>query len=261
MDYKREGLKARKSWFMFNDVIVCLGSGINSSEGLPVTTSVNQSYKNGEAIINTSDVEDTVVEQQRLTNPDWILHDNVGYMFPEGGTLKLETKKVEGSWNRVALRYPDEKITDQIFKLWFEHGINPNNRSYEYVLVPNADRALMESMEHQLPFEIKNWKNRQEVISTSGEIMGIVFYESGISEAFGGIEADRPCVIMLKKQADDLHLSVADPTQLMEEVNITFGRKLSGENVKIQNGQTRVKIQLPGDNEAGKTTTVKLTSK
>lgn len=261
MDYKRDGLKARKSWFMFNDVIICLGAGINSSEGVPVTTAVNQSYLKNEPIIKTSETEDKAIDQQKLTNPDWILHDSIGYMFPEGGTLKLETKKVEGSWNRVALRYPDEKITDQIFKLWFEHGINPNNRSYEYVLVPNADRTVMERMERQLPYEIKNWKNRQEIISNSGEMAGIVFYESGKSEAFGGIEVDRPCVIMLKNQAGDLHLSVADPTQLLEEMNIAFDRKLSGENAKIQHGKTKVKIDFPGDSEAGKTATVKLTAK
>ena len=115
MNYIRNGLNAHKSWFMFDDMIVCLGSGINSSEGLPVTTSINQSYLKGDVIIKTSAGENQVELQQFLNNPQWILHDNVGYMFPAGGTMVLETKPIEGSWHNVALRYPDKKMQADIF--------------------------------------------------------------------------------------------------------------------------------------------------
>ncbi|MCK5104876.1 MAG: hypothetical protein KAR17_18770, partial [Cyclobacteriaceae bacterium] len=110
MDYNRNGLKAHKSWFMFDDKIVCLGAGISSSEGFPVTTSINQSYLKGEAVIKTNSGEKTSGQIEELTDPSWILHDNIGYFLPEGGNLKLEIKAIEGSWNWVARRYPDERI-------------------------------------------------------------------------------------------------------------------------------------------------------
>ena len=35
LDYNRLGVDAKKSWFIFNDQIVCLGAGVHSSQGLP----------------------------------------------------------------------------------------------------------------------------------------------------------------------------------------------------------------------------------
>lgn len=256
MDYIRDGLKAKKSWFMFDEMIVCLGSGINSSEGLPVTTSINQSYLHSNVIIKTSNGEKHAIDQQRLENPKWILHNNIGYLFPEGGILSLETKSVEGSWHNVALRYPDKKKQANIFKLWLEHGVNPKGKSYEYILVPNANRAEMAKLENRKPFHIQNKINRQEVVAVSGNIAGLVFYEPGKSEALGGIEVDQPCILMLKKENNEIQLSVADPTQLLTEINVVVSGEFSGENAEVRDGKTKLNIKLPLENFAGKTVNV-----
>ena len=258
MDYNRNGLKAHKSWFMFDDKIVCLGAGISSSEGLPVTTSINQSYLKGEAVIKTNSGEKTFGQKEDLTNPSWILHDNTGYFFPEGSKLKLETKMVEGSWNSVARRYPDEKITSKIFKLWFEHGVNPNDQSYAYVLVPNADKTLMNEIEIASPFTILNDKERQEVVSINGLQTGIVFYKSGKSNLFGGIEVDQPCLVLLKKQNDDIQISMSDPTQQLDKIQFTINGEYNYKNGLVENGKTKITVQLPLEAESGKTVTFNL---
>lgn len=261
MDYNRNGLKARKSWFMFDDKIVCLGSGIRSSEDLPVTTSVNQSFLKSDAIVKTSAGKKQAGDHQKLTEPVWILHDNMGYLFPEGGTLKLETNPVEGSWNWVASRYPEEIQKENMFKLWFEHGTNPSGDSYQYILIPNATQQKMEELENRQPYKIINGKNLQEVVFGDGEMAGIIFYKSGKSEVFGGIEVDQPCVLMLKKQTGGMQVSVADPTQQSDEINIVLNGAFSGENAVAQNGSTNLKIALPGGEEAGKTLVLKLNRK
>ncbi len=258
MDYIRNGLTARKSWFMFDDMIVCLGAGINSSEGFPVTTSVNQSYLNGDVIIKTADGEKRATPQQVVSNPLWILHDNIGYLFPNGGILVLEAKSVEGSWNRVALRYPDKKIYADVFKLWFEHGQNPQYKSYEYILVPNAGKEQMEQLEKQSPFVILNSKEKQEVVTTTGDEAGMVFYKAGESEMFGGLEVDKPCVVMVKEQKGGLQLPVAEPTQLLDEITIRLNGSFSGENAKTQNGKTEIKVLLPKEGNAGETVSLVL---
>ena len=253
MNYIRNGLDAHKSWFMFDDMIVCLGSGINSSEGLPVTTSVNQAYLHGDVIFKTSADEKRADSQQFIQSPKWILHDNIGYLFPTGGMLVLETKQVEGSWHNVALRYPDKKMQADIFKLWLEHGVNPKDKSYEYILVPNANRPEMIKLENRKPFYIQNEIDRQEVISVSGDLAGVVFYKSGRTEIFGGVEVNRPCVLMLKKQATEVWLSIADPTQLLNEIEVVFSKEFSGNNAKIHENKTVLKIPLPNEGHAGET--------
>lgn len=260
MKYNRNGLKALKSWFMFEDKIVCLGAGISSSETLSVTTSVNQSFLKGKAIAKTSTGEKTLDEAENLTNLIWILHDKTGYYFPGGIKLKLETKTVEGSWNRVVKRYPEEKIRAEIFKLWLEHGVKPHDQSYAYILVPNATKSVLKEMEDQSPFNILNKKKRQEVVSVKGLEAGIVFYETGKSEVFGGIEVDQPCLLMLKKQNDGMKVSVSDPSQKLSEIQITISGKFKGKNAQHENGKTTLNIPFPQIDEAGKTVTVFLKS-
>jgi chondroitin AC lyase len=258
MKYNRRGIIAHKAWFMFDDKVICLGAGIHSAEGMPVTTSVNQSFLNGKVIVKNSEGEKTAGEMEVIKQPVWILHDNTGYFFPVGGALKLETSQVEGSWHWVTSRYPDERKKAAIFKLYIEHGINPEDESYQYILIPGASETMLEQWEKQLPFQITNRKDLQEVTCFDGSVTGIVFYESGKSEVWGGVEADHPCLVMLKKQTGGLQVSVADPTQQLKEIRITVKGEFSGENVTRQNGKTTLKIALPEGGDAGKTVKVYL---
>jgi chondroitin AC lyase len=258
MDYNRNGLTAQKAWFMFDDKIVCLGSGISSAENLPVTTSVNQSFLIGEVIVKNADGVISAGETEEMINPVWILHNNLGYFFPAGGTLKLETRETEGSWHWVASRYPEEILKADIFKLWFVHGTNPKNESYQYILVPNVTQRKLQEMENQPPFKIQNGNDLQEVVSNNGEIAGAIFYKPGKSNIFGGLEVNLPCVLMIKKQTNGLQISVADPTQLLSEINLVLNDSFSGENVKSLNGRSMVKVLLPKDEDAGKSVTFKL---
>lgn len=261
MDYNRNGLKARKSWFMFRDAVICLGAGITSTKGQEVTTSVNQSYLKGQVTTKSSGDEQKVMEKQEFMNPAWIWHDQTGYFFPSGGKIGLETREVEGSWHWVASRYPDEKQKAILFNLWFNHGANPENQTYAYVLVPNVSTAKLIEWEKHFPFQINNHREQQEVIQPGGDMAGIVFYQPGHSTAFGGVEADQPCLVLLKKLTDGVQLSVADPTQLLKEINITLTGEFQGGNARPENGKTIIRFTLPEGEMAGKTVTVVLDKK
>ena len=242
MDYNRRGLKAKKSWFMFDGKIVCLGSGINSSSGIPVTTSVNQSFLNGKVSMGI--------------NKEWILHDNIGYLFPEKGELILKTDTVAGAWKDVASRFSAEILKAPLFKLYFSHGTNPVEQSYCYILVPNATEKELKKMAVKPPFVIRNEKMKQEVVSESGSTAGIIFYQAGKSNVFGGLETDKPCIVMIKKQKGGLQLSVADPTQKLAEIRMILNGIHTGENVVTRDGKSFLKIALPQGGEAGKSVTV-----
>ena len=140
MHYKRDGLEAKKSWFMFDDKIVCLGAGISSSEAYPVATSVEQSYYKETAAFKTSRGLFLPREVENIVNPKWIMHNRIGYYFPDGGNMKLEIKEVSGSWKQFALNYPDKKITARIFKLCFDHGTNPDKTTVISLFLTQSPR-------------------------------------------------------------------------------------------------------------------------
>lgn len=265
MDYNRDGLSAKKAWFIFNTQIVCLGAGITSSTGIPVTTSVNQSFLKGDVLAKTKTEKSVPAESSETMTPKWILHDQAGYYFPDGGNLKLETKTVTGSWNRVASMYKDEPIQSGIFKLWFEHGTNPSGETYAYSIIPQATKAQMQQLETKPSFRIvKNENNIQAVISSDQQWGGIVFYQAGKSEIFGGIETDQPGVLMVRREKDGLSVSVSDPTQKLDQIQLTLkgNYQTAHPSVKVTREQNNsmLWIRLPKGDEAGKTVSVVLTS-
>lgn len=258
LDYNRDGLKAHKSWFMFNDKIVCLGSGIQASSKFPVATAVNQVFLGEDILINKNNETRKTRKLNGQINADWVLHDNIGYIFPKGAKLNLQTKMLEGSWNKVAKKYRPIILTNETFKLWFDHGANPKNESYAYVIVPNASEEQMNSLNEKMPFNIINKENLQTVESTDKKIAGAVFYTPGKANILDGIEVDAPCIIMTKKLNNKILLSLADPTHKLQSISVTLNGNYATEWGTQKGGQTILNIPLPQNEYAGKTITISL---
>jgi chondroitin AC lyase len=247
MDYSRDGLEAKKAWFMLDDKIFCMGNGITSKEAFPVATTINQSVYKGNVIVKNSDQKIVKMENGYIRNPYWILHDGIGYFFPYGGDLRLESKIVEGSWHRVASRYPDKRIFRRLFKLWIEHGVEQENEKYCYVLVPNANRSEMDRLIIQYNYEISNDENIQMVVNRNHTKAAIAFCRAGEVPLYGGIEVDKPCLLLIKKTSSGIDVCLSDPTQKLDVIQIVFNTKEVGEEKR------KVEITLPSGRNAGNT--------
>jgi chondroitin AC lyase len=258
LDYNRNGLTARKAWFMMDDMIICLGNGITSTRGREVTTGVNQVYLNGPVKIGQENEVFDAKESQELRDPVWILHDGLGYIFPLGGRLALNTGKVEGSWHWVASRYPDERIESSIFKLWFDHGINPKNENYAYILLPDANQAKIEELYKANPFELTNSKNIQQVLAKDGSMGAICFYEAGRSGLMGGVAVSEACLVLLKNREGKVELAISDPTQKLDQLVVEINGNYSGDQVEIRGSKSYVTIDLAKGQQAGNTVQVTL---
>ena len=234
MSYNRDGVKAHKSWFMFGDKIVCLGSGINAETKFPVVTTVNQVFLKNDLKVSQNNKISSQLDKNQAVTPDWILHDGIGYLFSKKGDLKLESKFLAGSWNSVAKRYRPVILTESIFKMWFNHGKNPKNQSYEYILVPNANEDKMKALTKNTPFKIVNDVTQQSVISSDGLLGGIVFYKAGKSKLFGGIEVDKACVVLVEQQKEGLQISISDPSHKLENINLKFCAAYKNQSINIK---------------------------
>ena len=76
----------------------------------------------------------------------------------------MEARYIEGSWANVAKRYRPVILVEKIFRLWFDHGTNSSDETYEYTIVPDADQETMDGLKQQHPFEISNTKNFQTIV-------------------------------------------------------------------------------------------------
>jgi chondroitin AC lyase len=140
-----------------------------------------------------------------------------------------------------------------LFKLWFDHGKNPQGSSYEYMLVPGTDKEQLENLEKDFPFEIRNEKNIQAVLMKDKTLTGIVFYLAGKFDGEYGLEVDKPCILMLRKKPEGLQVSIADPTQQEKEIQITLRGEFTHDHARVEAGNTILTVPLPQEEEAGKT--------
>lgn len=248
LDYHRDGLLAKKSWFMFDDKIVCLGTDIEAKTKFPVATTLNQVFLKDNIVASKNN---EIIENFKSKKPvklDWIVHDDIGYVSLDNNKINVQSLFLEGSWNNVAKRYRPVILTENILKIWIDHGENPLHASYEYMLIPKATPQKMRKLQTHKPFQIINTKQQQSVLSSDKKIGGIIFYTAGKSKLLGGISVDKPCVLMFQKRGLDIEIAVSDPTQKAGEIHIVF------ENQEIVNKKTSKKsitIKLAKGEKAG----------
>ena len=246
LDYKRRNLWARKAWFLFGDQIVCLGAGIHSTNRCAVATTINQSYRVGQIEASCAGQLISFAEPTNTTiKVDWLLHDGVGVLFPGGSEVVVEAGPVNGSWHRVASRYPEKVETADLLTLWINHGIAPQDGSYCWLVVPHATPTRLAELASKPSFSIVNRTDRQEVASTDGSLAGLVFYQAGASDLVPGTSVDEPCLVMIKKHGGSTTAWVSDPTQKLLKLHLTYG------------GRT-VEVALPTGEFAGSSVSVKL---
>jgi chondroitin AC lyase len=223
------GVSAKKAWFFFDDEVVCLGSGITARDSVAaydINTTVNQSLLNGEVRVRKDGIESllTLGEHGYAVAPDWVLHDGIGYVFPQGGNVGVSNKVQTGNWYDINRTQPNRAESKNVFTLWFNHGKKVQDGNYAYIVVPEKDNA--EAMDAYLAENkvkiVSNTEAIQAVWHKGLDIFGIVFYKPGIFEQDGmSISVDKPCVVVLRNVSEaKLSLYIADPAQTQSQITL-----------------------------------------
>lgn len=219
--------RALKSWFMFDDEIVCLGSGIESNyNGGIVNTTVEQSLKSGNITVfsNNSETALSLGSHNFTNNINWIHHNNIAYFFPKGGKIVVDNKQQSGKWYDINTTQDQvETINSNVFTTYFDHGTTPLNATYAYIIVPNK-KTTAEVKAHKISdIEIlENTEKRQVVHHKRLGILQLVFFEAGtFTDGKISIEVDKPCAIMLKDlNSSEVTMHIADPAQRQSIISV-----------------------------------------
>lgn len=196
MILQRRGVTAYKSWFYFDDEFVCLGAGINQTDGkAPVYSTLNQCNIAGSVQYASASKTKTLKAPQSISNLDWILHDKIGY-------FNIEPKSTFELFCDTSL-----------FSANINHGINPKDGSYAYVVRPGVQSTDDADLYFKsLPITIlANNSSVQAVRNTHLNTTEILFFQLGslqISEG-NSISVDAPCALLWKENAREL--TIANP--------------------------------------------------
>lgn len=214
---KGKATRAKKSWFMFDDEIVCLGADIASESPFAVNTTVEQSLLLSEVKVSENKKETSLAkgETQFEKGLDWAYHNGIGYLFPDGGNVRISNQIQKGSWKQINTAQPDKEISKDVFCMYFDHGVKPQGAKYAYIILPNQKSSSSVNIYKSGVEIISNTEKIQAVINQKLAVLQIVFYEAGALEYDGlKIKVDKPCVVMLKGiDKVETSMYIADPAQ------------------------------------------------
>lgn len=241
---------AKKSWFMFDNEIVCLGSDINSESPYRVNTTIEQSLllSDIKASENNKEISITKGEHHFAKGIDWAYHNGIGYLFPDGGNVTIGNQTQKGSWKYINSSQSDKEISQDVFTLYFDHGIKPQNAKYAYIILPNQKSSS----------SVNTYKSGVEIVSNTADIQAVwnkdldilqtVFYKAGELDYNGiKVKVDKPCVIMLKDtEKSEACMYIADPAQTKSTINAEV--TIAGSQTGIRADFTNVESEFAGFN-------------
>lgn len=244
-----DDVQAKKSYFFFDDEVVCMGAGISSKTPQSITTTLNQAWNKGKILISTNNVMSTFKKKANFDKTQWVWHDSIAYIFPDARNVTVSNDMQTGSWRTINNSQKGE-VKGNVFKLWISHGQAPVAGSYEYIVVPGISDKQVASYNNSNVQIISNTEDMQAVTQKELKIVQAIFYKPGTLIWNGvRIKVDAPCVLQLRDiDKTIVKLTIADPAQQLQKMNV----EISTSKVKDR----KVEVEFPQELYKGKSVKV-----
>lgn len=122
----------------------------------------------------------------------------------------------------------DNMVTENFFTMWFNHGKQPKNAMYEYVILPNFTEEQTE--EYSLNPDIEILDTSEEVHSVRDKTLGVTGYNFWSKQGGKGTGAasDGRLSLITKDSQGEFSVSLTDPTFKTERsVTVSFDTSVS----------------------------------
>ncbi|MFE6623029.1 polysaccharide lyase 8 family protein [Streptomyces sp. NPDC057740] len=209
-------LEARKSWFCADDAVICLGAGIRCADGVPVETVVdNRNLGEGGT-------------QALVRGAGWAhLAGHGGWVVPYGELRTLREDRT-GAWADINTTSTPEARTRRWQTLWLDHGTDPADATYVYLLLPGAGRrevAVRAAQGRRWMSVLANDRTRQAVRVPSLGLTAANFWQPG---AAGPLTASAGASVLLRHRGRTATLCVSEPPRTGEPLEITWDHPVRG---------------------------------
>lgn len=248
----------RKSWFLFDDVILALGAGIRSSSGEAVESiAENRRILDPAQRFVVDGVEHGPTDGESESDGAWAHLEGraptagIGYVL--GDTARIKREARTGAWadvNTNPAEFDDTPIQAEYATIWFDHGVDPSDASYVYTLLPGATAVETAAYAADPGFTVLS-NTRQVQAARWGGTLGLNVWERG-APAIDGVSCSGPACVLLVQDADRLSFAVSDPTHRAAAVTVRIERTLtevaSDERVSVRrmHGITEIDVDLAG---------------
>jgi chondroitin-sulfate-ABC endolyase/exolyase len=217
--YDMGSFRAIKSWFMFDDLVVAIGSNItNNISDYSTQTTLFQNYlKEKEAAFsfNNASVSDFPFNKKWNDKNALTVLDNrgIGYYIPNAKGLQF-TKKEQSSRDQKDLKDTNGNFA----KLIFNHGEAPKNEVYEYAMIIKSDAEKLKDFESKMDGKTPTYKILQKdslvhkLWYAPKKITAQAIFKANeylVDSLI--ITTNKACLIMYQKGKNTFDFSVTDP--------------------------------------------------
>lgn len=277
MDFSLKGstgssLQGKKSWFNFDNEIVALGSGITGGTGIKNVETIVENRKIRDENDNTLTVNGQVYDsklgwKEKIPNVSWahltgnVPNSDVGYYFPTAPSIDGLRESRTGAWSEINTTQSNTPRTKNYVSLAFDHGVNPADDSYSYVLLPGKNASETESYSKNP--EIQILSNTNDVHAVRETKLGITAANFWAAGTVDFITSQNPAAVMVKEENNSLTVSVSDPTQQQSSVVIELAKEgynvvSKDQGIEVLQMSPTIKIAVNVSGAIGATFTTKI---
>lgn len=223
---------AKKAYFFFGDEVVHLGADINSTSNYNIATTLNQANLDGYIIYSENNSVQTLsgMGKHNFKNGlDWVWHNKIGYFFLENKDVHLENETLTGNWYDINLRAENQQVSGDVYSLWIDHGNQPINEDYAYVITPGVTSSEMQNYDLSAITVLENSSEVQAVKHSGLDMLQIVFYSAKtVTYDDITISASAPATIIFSDiSTDTVTCTVADPGENSSQIIIEWVSSVS----------------------------------
>ncbi|HGZ8669253.1 TPA: polysaccharide lyase 8 family protein [Staphylococcus aureus] len=246
MDFENQDktLTAKKSYFILNDKIVFLGTGIKSTDSSknPVTTIENRKA-NGYTLYtddkqttasNINDQETNSVFLESTNKPK----NNIGYHFLNKSKITVKKESHTGKWSDINKSQKSEDKKDEYYEVTQKHS-NTDDK-YAYVLYPGITKDNFKSKASQVTI-IQQDDDFHVVKDNESVWAGVNYSDSAKTFDINGtkVEVKAKGMFILKKKDDNTYeCSFYNPESTNSASDIESKISMTGYSITNKNTST-----------------------
>jgi hyaluronate lyase len=232
-------LEARKSWFCVDDAVICLGAGITCADGVPVETVVdNRNLGEGGT-------------RALVRGRGWAHLDGHGGWVVPYGELRTLREDRTGAWADINTTSTTERRTRRWQTLWLDHGTDPTDATYLYLLMPGSgrDEVAARAADRRWLSVLANDGMCQAVRVPSLGLTAANFWQAGTA---GPLTASAGASVLLRRRGRTATLCVSEPPRTGEPLEIIWDHPVrrvlwADESVEVLATGRRLRLRVtPG---------------
>lgn len=260
MDFKANASSAvaKKSWFFFDQEVVCLGTGVGGAPGARLETIVNQrplDKPESPLVVDGRKIASPLGWEGAFSSATWAHFDDVGYYFPGGQNIKGKRALQAGSWADIGGGSTAPHKAPFI-TLWFDHARGP---AYRYAIVPGKTAPQMSVYAASNPVQVLRQDDAVHAVRAKKlKAVGAVFWQPGEVDI---VSVDKPAVLVYRRDDKTFTLAASDPSHQKTKLHVTVKASLAAAHLPPDVGLDKKKDRsiITYDLREGKTLTATFT--